>query len=273
MSGGRGGMAGWGARWIEALAAAGWAVRLKRGLPYVREGQVEDLAVRPGAAAATVHEPDGRAFVPRLAVRPLSTPEWAAAAEALLRAGGLAADADAPWPPAVVGVLAEAGIAILPGPGDLAADCACGERVPCRHIAALGYALAAALDADPALLPLLRGREPAALADLLTATRARLVPATPAPAAPQARVPQPPEALAAPEPAPGPAPGFWEGDPDLDALAIPITTPSDPAALLRGLGAPSFARPAAAFLPTLTPVYTAVAAAIHRLIATDDEIE
>src|SRR5689334_23759884 len=83
----------WGGLWLDALAAAGWGARLKRGAAYTREGQIGGLQVQPGQAAARVGE--AAALQPRLAVRPLSAHEWATAAEALLAAPDLAAALDA----------------------------------------------------------------------------------------------------------------------------------------------------------------------------------
>src|SRR5690348_9637179 len=144
--------ASWGVLWLDALAAADWGSRLKRGAAYTREGQIGGLQVQPGQAAARVG--GGPAFQPRLAVRPLSAREWTTAAEALLAAPDLDAALDAgDWPPASAGVLAEAGVALLPGAGEVDSDCGCTERQPCRHVAALCYLLAEHLDRDPWLLP------------------------------------------------------------------------------------------------------------------------
>src|SRR3954447_15043915 len=103
----------WGAIWLEALAAAGWGTRLKRGLPYVREGVVGSVQVRPGAADADVPDPRGPRRHPRLAVRPLSTPEWRALAATILREPALATAVDSgEWPPAIAPALAAAGIGL-----------------------------------------------------------------------------------------------------------------------------------------------------------------
>ncbi|OSC47127.1 hypothetical protein B5181_42380, partial [Streptomyces sp. 4F] len=55
--------------------------------------------------------------------------------------------------------LADCGVPLLPGPGDLAPQCSCPDSGhPCKHAAALCYQTARLLDADPFVLLLLRGR-------------------------------------------------------------------------------------------------------------------
>src|SRR4051794_26184158 len=91
----------WGEQWLAALAAPGWGARWKRGAAAVREDQVADLHVRPGQIEAGVPDPDGMRWHPRLAVRPLSAPEWAVLAAAIWHDPALAAAVDAgDWPPA-----------------------------------------------------------------------------------------------------------------------------------------------------------------------------
>jgi len=172
----RTGQAAWADLWLDALAAV-WGTRLKRGAAVARAGAVGGLRVRPGGATAGVRDPAGGAYAPQLAVRPLRQDEWAVAATALLADPALAEALDAGLlPPQAASVLIAAGVSLLPSAADLAADCTCGERLPCRHVAALVYALAAALESDPWLLPLLRGRDRAGFVQALAAARAALVP-------------------------------------------------------------------------------------------------
>jgi uncharacterized Zn finger protein len=258
----------WGVLWLDALAAAGWGSRLKRGAAYTREGQIGGLQVQPGQAAARIGG-GGPGWQPRLAVRPLSAREWATAAEALLGAPDLAAALDAgELPPAAAGVLADAGVALLPGEGEVDSDCGCTERQPCRHVAALCYLLAEHLERDPWVLPLLRGRSRGALMDALAEARARLVPDEPVSPMPA------PELPTAPEPAPPPSPAlpasFWEAGAGLADFYVEIAAPPQPAPLLRQLGPPPFWTPPAAFGAQLEPAYAAVTAAVLRLVHGDD---
>ncbi len=306
----------WADLWLAALAAV-WGTRLKRGAALVRAGAVGGLRVRAGAATARVRDPAGGAYTPQLAVRPLRQDEWQAVALALLGDPALATALDAGLlPPPAALVLIAAGVSLLPTTDDLAADCACGERVPCRHVAALVYAVAAALESDPWLLPLLRGRDRTGFTQALTAARAALVPTdlTPQPpllkgegeqdsSPPSAEEPRvqsssspPPSGegvgsvavhsalrQGAQSPSPPPplgeglgersspaAPQFWQPGSSLATLSIPITAPPQPAPALRQLGPPPFWTSPTAFLPHLEPVYTAVTAAVLRLLAGED---
>lgn len=238
----------WSDLWLAALGAA-WGARLKRGAALAREGLAVDLQVRAGGAEAQVREPGGPAYRPQLAVRPLAAREWAAGAAALLWAPEVAAALDAgELPPAVAPVLAGVEAPLLPAVADLAVDCPCPERAPCRHVAALVYLLAEALAVDPWLLLLLRGRARPAFYDLLATTRAALVPDLPPEAGP-----------------PGPG-NFWELAAPLDDFHCALVAPTPPAPLLRQLGPPPFWAPPAAFAAILEPLYAAVSAAVLRLV-------
>ncbi|HMA33834.1 MAG TPA: hypothetical protein VKY74_05075, partial [Chloroflexia bacterium] len=204
------------------------------------------------------------------------------AAETLLTTPALAsALAAGDWPPAVLPALTAAGLALLPGADDLAADCACGARPPCRHVAALCYLFAEALESDPWLLPLLRGRDRAALAQTLAAARARLVPEestppppeepAPLPAARQGPVPPDSPPRAGPEGEQA-APTFWDVGGALEGFYAEIAAPAQAAPLLRQLGPPPFWTPAAAFLGHLEPVYQAVTAAVLRLALGEEDM-
>ena len=287
----------WSARWLDALAAAGWGARLKRGAAFTREGLAGGLRVRAGQTEAAVQDPAHGDYRPRLAVRPLGAGEWDAIFAALLAdpAAWAALDAGA-FPAGIEDTLAGAGLSLLPGPDDLAADCACGERAPCRHVAALCYLLAEALDADPWRLPALRGRDRAALLVALAAARAALVPeaadtpesAARAPAAEAAAAPLAHDgATAAAEAEPGPVapdatlaaappappPDFWTPGPGLAAVHADLRAPPQPAPLLRQLGPPPFWTPAAAFAQHLDPVYQAVTDAVLRLALGEGEAD
>nr|WP_237519481.1 SWIM zinc finger family protein [Streptomyces sp. HUCO-GS316] len=79
----------------------------------------------------------------------------------------------------------EAGVPLLPQPTELDPECSCPDwGYPCKHAAALCYAIAATIDTDPFVLFALRGRSrEEALAQLRTrrtATQATSTPPTPA---------------------------------------------------------------------------------------------
>ncbi len=78
------------------------------------------------------------------------------------------------FPPEVEPTFARMGVSLFPcGPGDLRADCSCPDAAnPCKHVAAVFYALGSEIDRDPFVLLRLRGLERAALLEGLEGTPA-----------------------------------------------------------------------------------------------------
>jgi uncharacterized Zn finger protein len=167
----------WSAGWLDALAAlpGAAAMDLIRGRMYAREGRVGQLRIEPGIVSARVRD-DERAqpYPVALTVPVLADAAWNRLLDALrAQAGNLAALLDGEPPSGD-----ETGNAPLPGPGELRTICTCPQRdrQPCRHTAAACYETAAAIDADPFALLLLRGRSKE---QLLAALRERRYPAAP----------------------------------------------------------------------------------------------
>lgn len=166
----------WGQRWIAALEALGavYANRLPRGRTYARAGRVTDLAVEPGAVTARVRGSRARPYRVALGLPVFGDGTWERVLAAL--AGELrhaAALLDGRMPEDVDAVVAGCGVSLFPGPRELATSCSCPDDAnPCKHVAAVHYVLAQRFDADPFLLPALRGRDRAALLGGLRAARA-----------------------------------------------------------------------------------------------------
>ncbi|MFJ8545026.1 SWIM zinc finger family protein [Streptomyces sp. NPDC093586] len=214
-----GGFAGtwWGNAWVTALEEGALdPARLARGRGYAGQGNVDAITVTPGLVLAYVQGSRPRPYRVQVRLRTLDDADWErfldAAAE---RPGHIAALLDKELPHS----LADCGVPLLPGPGDLAPRCSCPDSGhPCKHAAALCYQTARLLDADPFVLLLLRGRGERELLDALS----RLSAARAARAA-QDRGPAPlpgvraTEALAArslpPLPAPLPVPPHPEQPP------------------------------------------------------------
>ncbi|WP_063756731.1 hypothetical protein [Streptomyces sp. NRRL F-5135] len=159
----------WGRAWLKALEDTALdGEQLKRGRRHARAGAVGAVSVRPGRVTAVVRDPDGTARRSDVLWRPLGEGEWERFLDmAADRAGHVAALLDQEMPPHLVEDAADAGIDLLPGIGDLDAECACGAWDHCPHSAALCYQVARLLDEDPFVLLLLRGRgEPRLLAEL-----------------------------------------------------------------------------------------------------------
>ncbi|HXV94713.1 MAG TPA: SWIM zinc finger family protein [Pseudonocardia sp.] len=181
-------------------------------------GRIGPVSVAAGRVSALVEDPvEDEAFHAVVRVPVLGDADWERVAAAVrAESGHLAALLAGDLPRELVRAAAAAGVDLLPGVGDLESECGCPEwGDPCRHTAALVVQAAWLLDAEPALLLLLRGRDATALA----APIARTAPTGPA-EPPERSVPPDPGATDAPQSTTGP-PGTPTGRPDV--------TPPDPA--------------------------------------------
>ncbi|MEU7382975.1 SWIM zinc finger family protein [Streptomyces sp. NPDC042207] len=164
----------WGDAWIDALEKGALdAARLARGRRYARTGHVDAVTVTPGLVLAYVQGSRPRPYRVQVRLRTLDDADWDRFLDAVAeRPGHIAALLDKEMPQS----LADCGVPLLPGPGDLEPHCSCPDRGhPCKHAAALCYQTARLLDADPFVLLLLRGRGERELLDALSrlnATRA-----------------------------------------------------------------------------------------------------
>src|SRR5439155_11738043 len=157
--------------------------------------------------------------------------QWTAASHALARqlrhsagllSGRMPEDIDA--------TLDLVGLSLFPGPRDLTTRCSCPDVAnPCKHVAAVHYTLARTFDADPFLLPTLRGRDRASLLAAIRAARAGR--GEPAPQQPMAGA----EGLTVKEIRAG---TMFDGTGDLKAIPVRPQESLDPGAALRRLGPP-----------------------------------
>ncbi|MFJ6895729.1 SWIM zinc finger family protein [Streptomyces hokutonensis] len=164
----------WGNAWVTALEEGALdAKRLARGRGYAEKGHVDAITVTPGLVLAYVQGSRPRPYRVQVRLRTLDDGDWDRFLDAAAdRPGHIAALLDKEMPKS----LAECGVPLLPGPGDLDPHCSCPDvGHPCKHAAALCYQTARLLDADPFVLLLLRGRGERPLLDALSrrnATRA-----------------------------------------------------------------------------------------------------
>nr|WP_306660123.1 SWIM zinc finger family protein [Streptomyces polyasparticus] len=219
----------WGNAWVRALEeVAADPARLKRGRGYADQGHVEAITVTPGNVLAYVQGSRQRPYRTRIRLRTLDDAEWERFLDAAAdHPGHLAALLDKELPQG----LADLGVNLLPGPGDLQPDCSCPDfGHPCKHAAALCYQTARLLDADPFVLLLLRGRGEHWLLDTLArrnahraARAASAAPPMPGVRASEAMEPRalPPLPAPLPRPAhPGPPPAYPAAPGGPDPLAL-----------------------------------------------------
>lgn len=246
----------WGAAWNRAWEADALdAGPLRAGRQLAAAGHVGPITVSPGRLAAAVHDGDTEhAYSTRVRVAPLADGDWdLLAAEVAARAGHRAALLAGQLPRELADL---AGVRLLPGLGEVTPECDCPEwDHPCRHAAALCHQVSWLLDADAALLLLVRGRDARTLLAAAPAPGRVDAPpgdarTAPQPAAATTRRPDAPdaagtaaaEAYARPAPplppAPGPAgapiPPLLPPGPevDVDALRRLVAVAADRAAAL-----------------------------------------
>ncbi|MER7841694.1 SWIM zinc finger family protein [Streptomyces sp. NPDC096040] len=157
----------WGNAWVRALEEGALDVkRLARGRSYAERGHVDAITVTPGLVLAYVQGSRPRPYRVQVRLRTFGADEWERFLEAAAdRPADIAALLDKELPQA----LAESGVPLLPGPGELEPHCSCPDSGhPCKHAAALCYQTARLLDADPFVLLLLRGRGEREVLDALS---------------------------------------------------------------------------------------------------------
>jgi uncharacterized Zn finger protein len=172
----------WSRRFIDVLESFGMSGRLARGRNYARKGQVIAFEISCGYVTAQVQGSRPKPYRVRIAVTPLTKPQWrkveqALGAQALFRARLLAGE----MPREIEEVFADCGTPLFPRSArDLDMSCSCPDwGVPCKHLAAVCYVLAEAFDDDPFGILAWRGR---GREDLLGALR--LTPGAAEPARP-----------------------------------------------------------------------------------------
>ncbi|MGX1680306.1 SWIM zinc finger family protein [Streptomyces althioticus] len=205
----------WGRAWVTALEDGALdPARLARGRGYAEQGHVDAITVTPGLVLAYVQGSRPRPYRVQVRLRTFDETDWDRFLDAAAdRPGHIAALLDKEMPQS----LADCGVPLLPGPGDLAPRCSCPDSGhPCKHAAALCYQTARLLDADPFVLLLLRGRGEREVIDALSRLSA-------------ARA-----ARAAQEREPEQLPGIRATDavsrrgPELPPLPAPLPPPSHP---------------------------------------------
>ncbi|WP_406442248.1 SWIM zinc finger family protein [Streptomyces sp. NBC_00631] len=157
----------WGNAWMRALEEGALdAKRLVRGRGYAERGHVDAITVTPGLVLAYVQGSRPRPYRVQVRLRTFGEDEWERLLEAAAdRPADIAALLDRELPQS----LADTGVPLLPGPGELEPRCSCPDfGHPCKHAAALCYQTARLLDADPFVLLLLRGRGEREVLDALS---------------------------------------------------------------------------------------------------------
>ena len=154
----------WGRAWCRNIESyQDYESRLPRGRSYLKNGTVIDLGIEPGRVTALVV--GGELYRVSIAIDPVRPERW----EELRRrcAGRIESLVDL-----VEGKLSESVIELLcspetglfPAPEEIHMSCDCPDWADlCKHLAAVLYGVGVRLDAEPELLFVLRGVDPAEL--------------------------------------------------------------------------------------------------------------
>ncbi|MEH0827891.1 MULTISPECIES: SWIM zinc finger family protein [unclassified Micromonospora] len=218
---------GWATGWAAALADSALDPEpLRRGRRWAVRGHVGPITISPGRIAASVHDGDPEQ-AHRTVVRVDTLPDaaWDRLTDAVAaRSGHLAALLAGQLP---TDATEAAGVRLPPTGGQLLPECDCPDwDHPCRHAAALCHQVSWLLEAEPLLLLLIRGRDPAdLLADLRPPDRVDTVDVQPPVRSgpePDARDADGTPAAEAYAVAVGPLPGTPDGP---VALTLPVLPP------------------------------------------------
>lgn len=161
---------GWGERWttsVEQLSTI-WTKQMPRGRDYAAKGHVNKLEVKPGKITARVQGSRSKPYTTSLELQPHKPQDWDRLIEGLAKEARWVADLlNGTMPPIIEEHFAGENLALFPTRNsELMSNCNCPEKSrPCKHIAAVHYAFAEALEGDPFLLFELRGKSRDGLID------------------------------------------------------------------------------------------------------------
>ena len=153
---------GWGKRWIDSLErlATAWQSRLPRGKDYADKGHVISLSVTSGRIAAKVQGSRSKPYSTTIDVNAFRDGDWERVSRRLTSQAHWAADLlCGHMPRDIEQIFGFENMYLFPvRNSEMIGNCTCPDKSkPCKHIAAVHYAFANALDRDPFLLFQLRG--------------------------------------------------------------------------------------------------------------------
>lgn len=141
--------------------------RAERGRELARSGRVSDLCVAVGVVSARVLGSRGAQYDVSLEAAPIPAAAWSAAVHETRHRPILETGIDGTGQSVhlMLYLETEAREPLAPPPHRIRASCSCPDRervAVCKHVAAVAFAFAHAIDANPSLLLRWRGCEPVA---------------------------------------------------------------------------------------------------------------
>jgi len=154
------------ARWLASAAVPDESThRAERGRRLARTGAVSDVGIAAGSITAHVTGSTGNEYEVSLTAVPVPVDAWEAVARAIRGRGSLEAAAAGETQSVQLGHLLETRFhaRLAPSARELRRSCTCPDDESlgaCKHVAALAFAVADAIDNDPSLFLLWRGCRP-----------------------------------------------------------------------------------------------------------------
>ena len=156
------------ARWLaSAVVPDESSARAERGRALARAGAVDRVELAAGVIAARVTGSTGNVYAVSIEAAPVPARTWQATTRAARSRPGLAAAIEGRVQSVHLAHLmsTEHGAPLAPSAGSVRRSCTCPDADfsgACKHVAATAFAVADALDPDPALFLPWRGGEPVA---------------------------------------------------------------------------------------------------------------
>ena len=154
------------ARWLASAAVPDESTqRAERGRRLARAGAVSDVRVAEGSIDARVTGSTGNEYDVSIAAATVPAAAWEAAARAIRGRESLQASAAGETQSVQLAHLLETRFdaRLAPSTRDVRRSCTCPDDEPlgaCKHVAALAFVVADAIDRDPSLFLLWRGCRP-----------------------------------------------------------------------------------------------------------------
>lgn len=154
----------WGKAWNDNLESyRDYEYRLPRGRSYLRQGNVYNLTIEPGAVSATVA--GSELYDVEVVIKPLTKDHWAAIKEQC--AGQVASMLDllgGKLGDGVMKIITDHERGLFPKPKEIGFSCSCPDHADmCKHVAATLYGVGVRLDTQPDLFFVLRSADPTEL--------------------------------------------------------------------------------------------------------------
>jgi uncharacterized Zn finger protein len=154
----------WGKAWCQHLEKySDYEYRLPRGRSYLRQGNVYNLNIEPGAVSANVL--GSSMYEVNVKIAPLDPEAWQRIkSECAGKVGSLLDLLSGNLGAGVMTVICERDTGIFPTPKEIKLSCNCPDWADmCKHVAAVLYGVGVKFDMDAALFFRLRGVDPSEL--------------------------------------------------------------------------------------------------------------